>query len=56
MEDPKVAIYVIIDEPNVSDQAHSTYATQFASRIMKKVLPFLGLYAEEEKKNDNDAN
>ncbi|MCR4605017.1 MAG: peptidoglycan glycosyltransferase [Eubacterium sp.] len=56
MEDPKVAVYVIIDEPNVADQAHSTYATEFASRIMKKVLPFLGLYAEEDKKNDNNAN
>lgn len=43
-EDPDVAIYVIIDEPKVKDQAHSTYATEFASKIMKKVLPFLGQY------------
>ena len=49
IEDPQVAIYVIIDEPNVEDQAHSTYATQFASRILKKVLPFLGIYADESK-------
>ena len=45
VEDPEVAIYVIVDEPKVQDQAHSTYATEFASRIMKKVLPFLGQYA-----------
>jgi stage V sporulation protein D (sporulation-specific penicillin-binding protein) len=45
-EDPEVAIYVVIDEPHVSDQAHSTYATEFASKIMKKVLPFLGQYAD----------
>lgn len=44
-EDPDVAIYVIMDEPKVADQAHSTYATEFASKIMKKVLPFLGQYA-----------
>lgn len=44
-EEPEVAIYVIMDEPRVADQAHSTYATEFASKIMKKVLPFLGLYA-----------
>lgn len=44
-EDPDIAYYVIMDEPHVKDQAHSTYATEFASRLMKKVLPFLGQYA-----------
>lgn len=46
VENPEVAIYVIIDEPNVEDQAHSTFATEFASKIMKEVLPFLGVYAK----------
>lgn len=45
-EDPQAVIYVIIDEPNVEEQAHSTYATEFASKIMKKILPFLGIYPE----------
>ena len=45
-QDPQVAIYVVIDEPHVADQAHSTYATEFASKIMKKVLPFLEQYAD----------
>ena len=44
-EDPEVAYYVIIDEPHVKDQAHSTYATEFSSNVMKRVLPFLGQYA-----------
>lgn len=48
IEDPQVAVYVIIDEPHVDDQAHSSFATSFASRIMKKVLPFLGLYSDEK--------
>ncbi|MBO6108283.1 MAG: peptidoglycan glycosyltransferase [Eubacterium sp.] len=52
MNDPELAIYVIIDEPNVDDQAHSTYATTFASRILKKVLPFLGIYADESAVSD----
>ena len=43
-EDPEVAYYVIIDEPHVKDQAHSTYATEFSSKVMKRVLPFLGQY------------
>ncbi|MCH5252893.1 MAG: peptidoglycan glycosyltransferase [Lachnospiraceae bacterium] len=46
-EDPEVAIYVIVDEPRVRDQAHSTYATEFTSKILKKVLPFLGQYASK---------
>ena len=44
-EDPEVAYYVIIDEPHVKDHAHSTYATEFSSKVMKRVLPFLGQYA-----------
>ena len=44
-EDPEVAYYVIIDEPHVKDQAHSTYATEFSSKVMKRVLTFLGQYA-----------
>nr|MCR5692176.1 hypothetical protein [Eubacterium sp.] len=52
-EDPDVAIYVIIDEPHVADQAHSTYATEFASKIMKKVLPFLGQYSTAADKKEN---
>ncbi len=44
-EDPEVAFYVLMDEPHVKDQAHSTYATEFSSKLMKKVLPFLGQYA-----------
>lgn len=41
---PKVVIYVVIDEPNVEDQAHSTYATEFASDLLEDVLPLLEIY------------
>lgn len=44
-ENPEVTIYVLVDEPRVRDQAHSSYATDLAARVMKKVLPFLGQYA-----------
>ncbi|MFR1258466.1 MAG: peptidoglycan D,D-transpeptidase FtsI family protein [Clostridium sp.] len=43
-EDPEVAYYVIIDEPHVKDQAHSTYATEFSSKVMKR-SSVLGQYA-----------
>ncbi len=47
VEEPKVVVYVIIDEPHVEEQDHSSYATQFASELMKEVLPFLGVYPAE---------
>ena len=47
---PEVVIYVIVDEPHVEDQPHSIYATEFASDVMKDVLPFLGLYPDKSVK------
>lgn len=43
-DDPQMVIYVVIDEPDVPDQAHSSYATQLAHDILEEVLPFLGVY------------
>ena len=45
-----MAFYVLMDEPHVKDQAHSTYATEFSSKVMKRVLPFLGQYASADSK------
>lgn len=44
-EKPEIAFYVLMDEPHAKDQAHSSYATEFSSKVMKRVLPFLGQYA-----------
>ncbi|MCD7825097.1 MAG: peptidoglycan glycosyltransferase, partial [Clostridiaceae bacterium] len=53
VDDPEVVIYVVIDEPNVDDQAHSSYATEFSSEVMKEVLPLLGIYqSSDTKKKD----
>lgn len=52
IDNPEVVIYVTIDEPNVEDQAHSTYATEFSSGVMKDVLPLLGIYQKSSKKGD----
>jgi len=46
---PEIVIYVVIDEPqNVERQDDSSIATKFASRIMKELLPALGIYPEGE--------
>ena len=38
-ENPEIAIYVVIDEPNEYDQAQSSLAVQMASDIMKEIFP-----------------
>ena len=53
-EDPEVAYYVIIDEPHVKDQAHSTYATEFSSKVMKRVLLRLKQSKMRNKIRNND--
>lgn len=45
---PQVVVYVVVDEPNVEDQAHSTYAQEIAKEIFEDILPYLGIYPDEE--------
>ncbi|MBR1392186.1 MAG: penicillin-binding protein 2 [Lachnospiraceae bacterium] len=47
-ETPQVVVYVVVDEPNVEDQAHSTYAQEIAKEIFAEILPYLGIYPDEE--------
>ena len=42
-EDPKVLIYVVVDEPNDPDQAHSVFAQEIAHNIMVQILPYLNI-------------
>ncbi len=54
-DNPDVVIYCVVDEPDVADQAHSTFASQLFHDIAEEVFPFLGVsktpeaLAEEEK-------
>ena len=50
-EDPQVVVYVIVDEPNTPNQAHSTYAQTIAHDIFKQILPYMNIpsdLSEEE--------
>ena len=47
-ENPQVVIYVVIDEPNVADQAHSSFAQNITREILKEILPYLNIYQDEE--------
>ena len=53
---PQLVVYVVIDEPNVEDQAHSTYATEFASSLMKDILPMLEIYPTGKKSDITKAS
>lgn len=47
-DNPQVLVYVIVDEPNVEDQPHSSYAQEIAKGIFEEILPYMGIYPDEE--------
>lgn len=50
VEDPEVLIYVVIDEPDVEDFDTSYAAQQLSYNIFLKLLPYLGIYPDDESK------
>lgn len=42
-EHPEVLVYVTVDEPNVEDQAHSSYALGIAHNILQQILPYMNI-------------
>ena len=47
-ENPELVIYLIIDEPNFKEQAHSNYAQAVVKEILEELLPYMNLYPDEE--------
>ena len=47
VDDPAVVIYVVVDEPNVEDQANSTYPQYIAQGILSELLPYLNVKPDE---------
>ncbi len=45
---PQVVIYVVVDRPNVEEQADSSYAQYIAQAILAEVLPYMNIYPDEE--------
>lgn len=50
-DNPKLLIYVVIDEANIANQAQSSLATNLAKEIMAEILPYLNIYPDEGKKD-----
>jgi len=54
--DPEIAIYCVIDEPNTSDQAHSTYAQSIVHNVLVEVLPYLNIEPDEYSSDSEDTS
>ena len=48
VENPQLVIYCVVDEPNVAEQFHSTYAQNIVRGILEEVLPYMNIYRDEE--------
>ena len=48
VENPELVIYCVIDEPNVDDQAHSTFAQNIVREILEEIMPYMNIYPDEE--------
>lgn len=48
INDPEVVIYVVVDEPNVANQADSSYAQKLYQQIATEILPYMNIYPTED--------
>ena len=46
VDHPEVLVYVVVDQPHVEDQPHSTYASEIFAKIMGEILPYLNVFPE----------
>ena len=47
-DDPQIAIYVVVDRPNVPAQDDAKFATGIVRNILTEVLPYMGIFMTEE--------
>ena len=55
VEDPKVLVYVVIDEANVAeDDQSSALATALAKKIFGELLPYMNIFKDEQEVTADD--
>lgn len=54
-DDPQIAIYVVVDRPNVADQDDAKFATRLVRSILTESLPYLGIFMTEEVTEEEQA-
>lgn len=47
-DDPQIAIYVVVDRPNVQYQDDAKFATIIVKKILTEALPYLNIFMTEE--------
>ena len=47
-DDPEIAIYVVVDRPNVFMQDDAKHATRIVKKVLTEVLPYLNIFMTEE--------
>ena len=47
LDKPELLIYVVVDTPNVEEQASSSYPQFLAQAILSEVLPYMNIYMDE---------
>jgi len=47
-DDPQIAIYVVVDRPNVEKQGTARFATGIGRSILMELLPYLNIFMTEE--------
>ncbi len=48
VDDPQIAIYVVVDRPNTKDQDDAKFATRIVRKVLTEVLPYLNIFMTEE--------
>lgn len=54
-ENPQLICYVVIDEPNVENQASARYAAVMCNDILTEVLPYMNIFQTEELSEEEKA-
>ena len=47
-DDPKIAVYVVVDRANAEKQDNARFATIIARNVLTEVLPYLNIFMTEE--------
>ncbi|WP_124066579.1 penicillin-binding protein 2 [Clostridium sp. E02] len=47
-DNPQVLVYVVVDQPHVESQPHSTYASEIFKKIMTDILPYLNIFPDTD--------
>ncbi len=55
VDDPQLVVYVVVDEPNTEDQAHSSYAQTIAHNIFEQCLPYIGVEPDLTEEEEAEA-